>query len=220
MQSFSARTDFAIIILGAFGWFIVVSFISVVWHSPHAMTISNTQLVFLLVHELIVLPLLAAFLYVRGWTVKRLGIHVSAPETLSGFALAIAGYLSAIIAYSIVLAIWPQAAQAMNATTFGAGKLSLAAVIAVAIVKPIFEEVFVCGYVITALREARDPWVGVHISVATRLLYHLYQGAVATVAIVPFGLIVALWYARTGRLWPDIVAHGLMDFVALVAYVR
>ena len=66
--------------------------------------------------------------------------------------------------------------------------------------------------------KAHDP-AGVHVSVAIRLLYHLYQGAIA-IGVVPFGLIFALWYRRTGRLWPVIVAHALTDFAALLHFVR
>jgi membrane protease YdiL (CAAX protease family) len=57
------------------------------------------------------------------------------------------------------------------------------------------------------------------ISAAIRLLYHLYQGPLAFFGIVPFGLVVAGWYARSGRLWPVIVAHAIGDFIALVGYV-
>jgi membrane protease YdiL (CAAX protease family) len=58
------------------------------------------------------------------------------------------------------------------------------------------------------------------VSVAIRLLYHLYQGAIAAIGVVPFGLIMALWYRRTGRLWPVIVAHGLTDFAALLRFMH
>jgi membrane protease YdiL (CAAX protease family) len=86
-------------------------------------------------------------------------------------------------------------------------------------VNPIFEETFVCGYVITVLKDRSDASTAVTISTAIRLLYHLYQGPLAFFGIVPFGLVVGAWYARSGRLWPVIVAHGLGDFIALVGYV-
>ena len=91
--------------------------------------------------------------------------------------------------------------------------------IAVSLINPVFEEVFVCGYVITALRKSRNPWAGVHVSVAIRLLYHVYQGAIAAIGVAPFGLIMALWYRRTGRLWPVIAAHAATDFAALLRFV-
>jgi membrane protease YdiL (CAAX protease family) len=52
-------------------------------------------------------------------------------------------------------------------------------------------------------------------SVAIRVLYHLYQGP-ASAGIIPIGFVFAYWYARTGRLWPAVIAHGLMDFFGLI----
>jgi uncharacterized protein len=60
---------------------------------------------------------------------------------------------------------------------------------------------------------------GVNVSVAIRLVYHLYQGAIGVVTIIPFGLIVTWWYARTGKLWPILVAHAAIDFMGLLQFV-
>ena len=129
-------------------------------------------------------------------------------------------YLVFAIAYSAVAAAWPQAAQAMQGTTDASAGISLSTVIAVSTINPIFEEIFVCGYVMTALKDRRDPWTGINVSVAIRLLYHLYLGAISAIGIVPFGLIFGFWYARTGRLWPVIVAHAVWDFASLMQFVR
>ncbi|MFD1296210.1 CPBP family intramembrane glutamic endopeptidase [Lysobacter gummosus] len=40
-----------------------------------------------------------------------------------------------------------------------------------------------------------------------RIAYHLYQGSAGVVSIVPMGLAYAWLYARTGRLWPLVLAH-------------
>jgi uncharacterized protein len=49
--------------------------------------------------------------------------------------------------------------------------------------------------------------------------YHLYQGALGVVMALPMGLVFTLVFARTGRLWPLVIAHALLDFVALVSYI-
>ena len=81
-----------------------------------------------------------------------------------------------------------------------------------------FEELFVCGYLISALKEKRGFAMAVNASAALRISYHLYQGTIGVLTIVPMGLIFAYWYARTGRLWPLIVAHATMNLIALMAY--
>ena len=50
--------------------------------------------------------------------------------------------------------------------------------------------------------------------------YHFYQGALGVLGITPMVLLFAYWFARTGRLWPLVVAHALQDFTALVVDSR
>ncbi len=55
--------------------------------------------------------------------------------------------------------------------------LGLGTVAITSLVNSVFEEVFVCAYVISALQEKRGLAVAVNVSVALRVTYHLYQGA-------------------------------------------
>jgi uncharacterized protein len=73
--------------------------------------------------------------------------------------------------------------------------------------------------VIAALDPRRSAWTGINVSVAIRLLYHLYQGPLGVLYIVPLGLVFAWWYARSARLWPLVIAHALYDFSALAIFV-
>jgi len=86
----------------------------------------------------------------------------------------------------------------------------------VSIVNALYEEIFVTGYVVTALKQARSDWFAVNVSVGIRLAYHLYQGQMGVLTVLPLGLIFGFWFARTGRLWPLVVAHAAMDMLALI----
>ena len=82
------------------------------------------------------------------------------------------------------------------------------------------EEVVVVGYLITrlrqlGLRQSQAVWA----SSALRGLYHLYQGIGAGVGNVVMGLVFGYAWSRTGRLWPLVIAHGIIDTVAFVGYV-
>lgn len=59
-----------------------------------------------------------------------------------------------------------------------------------------------------------------NVSVLIRVLYHLYQGLDAFPFHAMYGLIQAYVFVRTGRLWPLIVSHALLDLYALVFTVR
>jgi uncharacterized protein len=81
------------------------------------------------------------------------------------------------------------------------------------------EEVIVVAFLLTRLRQLRvNPLAAVLASSLLRGAYHLYQGFSAGLGNVVMGLVFAYVWQRTGRLWPLIVAHGIIDTVAYVGY--
>ncbi|QNH23135.1 CAAX protease self-immunity [Xanthomonas sp. GW] len=167
-------------------------------------------------YELLVLALLVPVLWFRGWTPHVLGLQWQGRDIRPAIGLLIA----CIVACYPVEWMGTYMAEEVNPSmdAMVAGKLSLAGVVVVSLINPIFEEVFVCAYVIRALQRNHSPAFAVNVSVAIRASYHLYQGPIGAISLVIVGLIFGWWFARTGRLWPAIIAHGLMDLLALMAY--
>ena len=82
------------------------------------------------------------------------------------------------------------------------------------------EEVVVVGYLITRLRQlGLSQNRAILASSVLRGLYHLYQGFGAGLGNLVMGLVFGYTWCRTGRLWPLVIAHGLIDTVAFVGYV-
>jgi membrane protease YdiL (CAAX protease family) len=81
------------------------------------------------------------------------------------------------------------------------------------------EEVLVVGYLVTRLRQLglREN-TSLLVSAAVRGSYHLYQGFGGFVGNLVMGLVFGRVWQRTGRLWPLVLAHFLIDFVAFVGY--
>src|SRR6201991_401370 len=81
------------------------------------------------------------------------------------------------------------------------------------------EEVIVVAFLMTRLHQLRvNPVAAVLASAVLRGAYHLYQGFSAGLGNVAMGLVFAYVWRRTGRLWPLIVAHGIIDSVSYVGY--
>lgn len=81
------------------------------------------------------------------------------------------------------------------------------------------EEVIVVGFLLTRLRQLRiNPVVALLASSLLRGAYHLYQGFGAGLGNIAMGLVFGYAWMRTGRLWPLIIAHGVIDTVAFVGY--
>ncbi len=81
------------------------------------------------------------------------------------------------------------------------------------------EEVIVVAWLVSRLRQLQVPWAWVFAASAVlRGSYHLYQGYSAGLGNVLMGLVFVYFFYRTGRVWPLIIAHGLIDTVAFVGY--
>jgi len=82
------------------------------------------------------------------------------------------------------------------------------------------EEIVVVGYLITRLQQLglTQRWA-VFVSSLLRGTYHLYQGFGAGLGNLVMGAVFGAVWCRTGRLWPLVIAHGVIDTVAFVGYV-
>jgi membrane protease YdiL (CAAX protease family) len=81
------------------------------------------------------------------------------------------------------------------------------------------EEVLVVGYLLTRLRQlGMGENRALLISAVVRGSYHLYQGFGGFVGNVIMGLVYGRVWQRTNRLWPLVLGHFLIDFVAFVGY--
>jgi len=88
-----------------------------------------------------------------------------------------------------------------------------------AVENAILEEIVVVGYLLTRLGEL--GWrVGAAVATSALLrgAYHLYQGFGGFVGNMIMGVIFALFFLRTRRVLPLIIAHTLLDVVAFVGY--
>lgn len=81
------------------------------------------------------------------------------------------------------------------------------------------EEVLVVGYLLVRLRQLGvPPAVALLGTALLRGSYHLYQGFGGGLGNLAMGLVFALWWMRTRRLWPLVLAHTLLDVVAFLGY--
>lgn len=98
------------------------------------------------------------------------------------------------------------------------GGLSPLTLLAMMLFVGYYEEVLARGLILERCRivfQAR--WPAVVVSSLLFGLGHAYQGWFGVVQTALIGLVFATLVLRWGRLWPVIIAHGLINFVALMA---
>jgi uncharacterized protein len=216
--SLSQRAEFAVVMLAAFGAFIATSAVEVMHVSAR---ISESMLRLMLAYELVAGPaLLLALRRFRGWTATSVGLRPGFRDPIVGLGLAAATLLSFALLFPLAAAFLP-GVQWSPKGGFFLGHLSLQTIIAVSVVNPVFEELFVGAYLITSLtRQGVSTGLAVAVGAGIRVLYHLYLGVViAALGLIPLGLIFGYYFARRRRVWPIIVAHAVIDFLTLSGLV-
>jgi len=90
-----------------------------------------------------------------------------------------------------------------------------------AVTNPFHEELLVRAFLITEVEGLyRSTTLAVILSVTLQTSYHLYQGLPAALLHVPTFLVFSVYYVRTRRIFPVILAHMFLDMMALAIYVQ
>jgi len=215
--------EFAIVVGAAFGTSVIGSIGDLLSGKTvgapgarDAFNAASTEAV--IVYELFIAPALAVVLYAGGWRLKDFRLGPSVAATLMGVVIAAGMWAADWLLAGMLKLAFPslQSTMELLQNYKPENPPAVLAITLLSIVNPVFEEVFVCAYVINALSARFGTTAALNISVAIRASYHLYQG----VAMLPwhcaYGLMQAHAYVRYGRLWPLLVSHAVLDFAAMM----
>lgn len=190
----------------AFGLMILGSLDAAFSYKGEAVSFGNAELLGTVVYELVVGAIIWLALRSRGWKWSDFSFHYSAGTALVGVGLAV-----------VTLVAWCLLERVLGRVPTDASAHAVV-VLALSIVNPLFEELLVLAYVVQSMRKRFGLVTAMNVSIAIRVVYHLYQGPLAVIPIALFGVIVTIAYVRLGRLWPVVLAHGLIDFIALMGW--
>jgi membrane protease YdiL (CAAX protease family) len=173
--------------------------------------------------ELLLLGLLWHVLRLNGESFADLMPPFTGRDILRGIGLSIWGYVSW---YALALLLWKIAggssAAEQTRRTMDIFQTPFTAFYLVAIlVNPFAEELFVRGFLQTRLRQAGHEGLAVVLfSAGLQTSYHLYQGLLPCLSLIPVFLVFALYYHANRRLWPVLIAHLIMDLLAMLANMK
>jgi membrane protease YdiL (CAAX protease family) len=150
----------------------------------------------------------------RRWTVRMISAPWRPSDAFHAILLVVVCQLAYGLAFIAVTAAYHPLATEI-ARYRAVGPLSLWVLVPMSVVNPFFEEILYLGFAANVLRRRFGSWGAFGSVVAIRLLVHAYQGPLALVSILPLAVIITVYYLRTGRLWPIVVAHVIFDLAAL-----
>ncbi len=157
---------------------------------------------------------IAALLLRRfGWRFSEFGLRFSMPETIGGSILLLAYSLVGALTYGIAHAVSGRELDKYVKVETHVGWIALVVTL---LVNPLFEELFEVAYNLRAL-ERYGPAFAISVSALIRFACHLYQGPMASVTILPLGILFAAAYWRWRRLWPLVFAHAVADTLGFLS---
>jgi uncharacterized protein len=211
------RIEVLVVLLLAFG----ISISTSLWYFLHhdLVRFSSARLWRTLAFELCAAAVLAWFFSARGASIRLLIQPPSRRDLVAGIGLAIAVWIAYTVIWITSALVVPGSTRGLRGAYLIDGNLGLLVVLLISVVNPAFEEILVCGYLLSRLTEKINVNAAIGIGVLVRLLYHLYQGPIACLSVIPMGAIYGMWYTKTRRIWPLIIAHGILDFLAFAPYI-
>src|SRR5580704_17483101 len=210
--------EVCLVVLVACGSFIINSF-NLLANGPGAMPhISNVRWTIGIVQEITALLLLGYVLSRRGLSFRNLGLRWSVRDAGTGLlvaGLAYAAYVTgSLLVHVVQYSIYGSLATGPTANDFFAHPSVVA--IPFSLLNPFFEELIVRAYLMTEVVQLTGSSVlAVVLSVGVQFSYHLYYGRTGAISLGFLFSALALYYIRTRRALPVIVAHGFFDIYAL-----
>ncbi len=165
----------------------------------------------------------ASFYYLLGGTApgrRAIGWTPAWKDLPEGFGLFIVGYLATIppvlvlqAAYRSYAGHYLHAKSLESMLGFGISLFSIAFVL----LNPFFEELIVRAYTMSEVMDlGGSRLLAIVVSVSLQMSYHFYQGVLRSIAIAATFTVFSIYFAKTRRIAPIILAHLCFDALALV----
>jgi membrane protease YdiL (CAAX protease family) len=195
------------------GLFAVGAISSLVLRLPTQTMITDAGLLRTLLLEALLAAAWIPVLRRRGWSLGCVSVRLEVMDLARGVGVLVLSYLAYWLAFTLAMLAFPMFPDFARGMQFG-GAPSWWAVVIVSLVNPVAEEFLYLGF-ITNLVRADGLQVALLAGIVARAAVHVYQGPVGLVSAIAIGLVFGIYYLRSDRLWPVVVAHGLSDFIAL-----
>ena len=188
-------------------------------HGPTAeLRTTAARATFGLLHEIMALALLGYVLARRGRRFSDIGLRWSLRDLGVGVAVLVAFVAAAVVGavsiYFLHIRIFGTAPVPHRASEFfGHFSIPIAPYF---LVGPVLEELVVRAYLMTEIRELTgSAALAVVASTLVQTSYHLYYGWWIALSLGCSFFVLSLYYARSRRALPLIVAHELFDLQGL-----
>lgn len=185
--------------------------------------VSGVLVFYGLIYELLALAVLIYVLSRQGRSLKQIGLSFSWKDIPISLLLILISYVAFYGCYFAILYGYYFVAgraliQPAKTQTYLDAGVSIGTILFV-VLNPLYEELIARAYIISEVKYLTGSSVlAVLVSVVIQVLYHLYQGVPAAIALGAMFLVLSIYYTRYKRIAPVIFAHLYFDLFVLLVY--
>jgi len=191
---------------------------------PAAPSYSNMRLLTGISEEITGLLLFLVLFKRQGSRLQDIGLSFQWTDLPKALGLAMAAFLVMwvmrfVIPYVWLLTTlhppqWPETHAMFSASSFWLFLPFL-------LLNPFFEEILVRGYLMTELIDLRKSvFLATVVSLMVQTSYHLYYGLAGAIVVGSGLAVLAIYFAKSRRLMPIILAHMLWDSTAIFGFLH
>jgi membrane protease YdiL (CAAX protease family) len=170
--------------------------------------------------DLLILLLISYVLSRSGRTFKDIGLRWKWSDISIGGGVLILGLMANLVAVVLTAAIWRSHPAFWNDEKMLFGDKATLVVGLYALVNPFFEEIVVRAYLMTEVSEITGSrGLAILVSVGLQTSVHIYQGWSNMIALGAMFLVFAAYFAETKRAFPVVIAHLLLDVLAVTTHL-
>jgi membrane protease YdiL (CAAX protease family) len=210
-------TDLGLVLLVAFA----VSILSSIFRAfhPGPLNYSNGRVALGIVDEAIPLVLLFVLLKRQGRSFQDLGLSFRWTDLLKAVALTLAGFMALFIGFVAIRFFYESFTHHSFIDSGPHNNFSATSVwliLPFMVLNGFHEEIIVRGYLMTEWIELRgSALMAGLISLAVQTSYHLYYGVFGALMVGSGLAVFAIYYAKSRRLMPVILAHIFWDLITV-----
>jgi len=211
--------DLSVVLLVAFFPFVIKS--AYLLFHPALLKYTNARIIGALVWECISLSFFSRLFSRQKRSLRSLGFVFRWTDLPKALGLALGSFAVLWLATYIISFGWfliTLKNVQFRDTRFLFSGVSLWMLLPFLFLNPFFEEILVRGYLTTELSELRGSvFLATLASLALQTTYHLYYGLFGALVVGSGLSVFAVYYAKSRRLMPVILAHLLWDLTALLS---
>ena len=216
--------EFSLIIGISMGYFILsaIQWATIDETGPTVLVYSNNEIFHIIYYELFVLLVVVSILKWQGRSFSNFGLSFSVDKVTMGLVLFVVNYFI----YIFLFRLFGDYILNLNFLNTGSSaeivysiNIELLPLLLFSIFNPIFEEFILVGYIVSAIHNKLGLLSCIILSVGFRLSFHIYQGPIILLSILPMGILFTVYFWHKRSILPLIISHGLMDFLSFYVFM-